>query len=873
MSLSSGSRLGSYEVVALLGEGGMGQVYRARDTRLNRTVAIKVLSPGIAAAPGFRERFAREARSLSAIEHPHICALYDIGREGDVDFLVMQYIDGDTLAERIARGPIPLNEALVLAAQIAAGLEAAHERGILHRDLKPSNIKLAADGHAKLVDFGLAKTLAAAGASDGTDASAIATTLSEPGLVLGSPGYMSPEQAMGKAVDRRTDVWAFGCVLYEMLTGRRAFGGGDVASTLAAVVASEPDWSRLPASTPARVRTLLRRCLSKDPSLRLRDMGDVRLELIDEEAEPAAPAGATTGRRGTATLAWSLAGIATLIAIGALLIRPHGDGSREAIRFSVVTNFSGIESQPALSPDGRSIVFVSNPGGQWDLHVALVAGGTAVRITNDPEIEGRPQWSPDGTHILFSRMNERGLTDLWVAPALGGPGRRIVENGSQPSWSPDGRSIAYTATGAIWICDSKGDNPRAVTRPELPLEHHQPAFSRDGRKLAFILRSTGPRGELTLLNLETGKITQLTDDGALAWSPVWSPDDKFIYFTSSRGGTMNVWKIPAASGRPEQITAGQGADIEIDLSADGKRLVYSSIRINVNLAEISLEPGTLGRRTLLTSDAARQELAPQYSPDGRRIAYLTNRTGAEREVVWAMDANGDNPVKIVEDDYTNVFPYWTPDGEHLVYFRRGGNPLARAKSMRHDHGLWQASLAGGTPQELPVAPWRSHWGDVGLDGRLVVQTSPDSGIVFDPRTGQRRAVAELPGAPSWSPDGHSIAFAVRPGVGKDSDEGLWVGDPFGDRRQVFRGWVVWFAWAGADEILALEGKPDFRGVLWRVATNGRREVALPEMVMYRRDFDSLISPVRFDVHPDGRRIVSEVFETLEADIGMIENVR
>jgi dipeptidyl aminopeptidase/acylaminoacyl peptidase len=401
----------------------------------------------------------------------------------------------------------------------------------------------------------------------------------------------------------------------------------------------------------------------------------------------------------------------------------------------------------------------------------------------------------------------------------------------------------------VWISGAKGDGPRAMTRPELPLEHHQPAFSRDGRRLAFIRRSTGPRGELILLNLETGRIRQLTDDGALAWSPVWSPDDKFIYFTSSRGGTMNVWKIRAASGRPEQITAGQGADMEIDLSADGKRLVYSSIRINVNLAEISLEPGTLGRRTWLTSDAARQELAPRYSPDGR-----------------TMDANGDNPLKIVEDDYLNVFPYWTPDGERLVYTRV-------TKSLRHDYQLCQASLAGGAPQELPVRPWRTHWGDVGTDGRLVVQTSPDSGIVFDPRTGQRRAVAELLGAPAWSLDGRSIAFMARPGVGKDSDEGLWVGDPFGDRRQVFRGWVVWFAWAGADEILVLEGKPDFKGVLWRVATNGRREVALPEMVMYRRDFDSLISPVRFDVHPDGRRIVSEAFESLEADIGMIENVR
>jgi Tol biopolymer transport system component len=869
MSLSSGSQLGPYEIVALLGAGGMGEVYRARDTRLDRTVAIKVLSPVIAAAPGFRERFAREARAISAIEHPHICTLFDVGREGEVDYLVMQYIEGETLAERIARSPIPVPEALALAEEIAAGLEAAHERGILHRDLKPSNIKLTPDGHARLLDFGLAKNLATAGATDGAPIpSTIATTLTGSGVVLGSAGYMSPEQTLGKAVDRRTDVWAFGCVLYEMLTGRRAFGGGDITSTLAAVVASEPDWGRLPVGTPARVRVLLRRCLRKDPARRLRDMGDARLELVDEEVDQPATAGAPTGagRRGNATLAWSLAGVATLIAIGALLTRPHGGGSREAMRFSVVTNFSGVESQPALSPDGRSVVFESNRGGQWDLHVALVAGGTAVRITNDPEIEARPRWSPDGTRILFARMNENGLTDLWIVPALGGPGRRIVVNGSQPAWSPDGRSIAYLASGGIWICDANGENPHAVTHPEPPLEHHQPAFSRDGRRLAFIRRSTGPRGELTILDLRAGTLKPLTDDGALAWSPVWSPDDKLIYFTSSRGGTMNVWKIPSASGKPEQITAGQGADMDIDLSADGKRLVYSSARSNINLAEISLEPGTLGRRTWLTSDAARLELGPRYSPDGRRIAYFTNRSGAEREAIWTMEANGDDPAKIVDDDYVNVFPYWTPDGEHLVY-NTSTNPI------RNDYRLRRVALAGGAPQELPVRPFRSLWGDVAPAGRLIIQTSLDAGEVYDSRTGQRRAVANLPSNPMWSRDGHSIAYAVRPGVGKDSETGLWVGDPFGDRRQVFRGWVVWFAWAGAAEILVLEGKPDFKGVLWRVATNGRREVALPEMAMNRREWESLIAPVRFDVHPDGRRIVAEAFESLEADIGMIENVR
>jgi eukaryotic-like serine/threonine-protein kinase len=866
MQLPSGSRLGPYEIADLIGIGGMGEVYRARDTRLGRTVAIKILSLKISTTPGFRERFASEARAVSSIEHPNICALYDIGREDGVDFLVMQYLDGETLAERLRRGPIAVPEALRLARQIANGLEAAHQRGILHRDLKPSNIKLTPDGNAKILDFGLAKTLSPP--SDPASPTAPMRALTETGLILGTAGYMSPEQTLGGVVDKRTDVWAFGCVLFEMLTARRAFEGGSTSQVLAAVVQRDPDWTALPAGTPPHVRSLLRRCLQKDPVRRTRDIGDVGLDLEDTPAVDANPPRIDRIpplRR--PSVAWSITALAAAILAVLLFTHPFGHQSHpSAMRFSSVTTFSGVEAQPALSPDGRSVAFVSNQGGQWDVYVGLVSGGNVVRITNDPEIEARPRWSPDGANVLFSRMNDQGLQDVWMVPALGGTARRLMDNAAQPAWSPDGRSIAYVSNGAIWICDATGENPHAVTRAEPPLAHNLPAFSHDGRKLVFVRRSDGPYGELAVVDLKTGSVRRLTRDGALAWSPVWSPDDKSIYFTSSRGGTMNIWKMSAGSGGLEQITAGQGADMEIDLSADGTRLVYSSFRTNLNLAELSLDPATLGQRKWLTSDAARSELSPRYSSDGRYIAYFSNRTGSEREAIWVMDADGENQIKLVEDDSVNVFPRWTADGQHLVY-------SSHTDKLEDPEVLRQVPVAGGAPRELPVRPWRALWGDVAPDGRLIYQTSQEQGEVYDPRTGKRQTVSNLPGFPFWSRDGRLIAYAVRPGLGKDSDVGLWVGDPFGPRQQVFQGWVLHFAWTSAGDILVLQGKADFKGILWRVDTQGDRQMVLPEVPVFRRDYEAVVSPMRFDVHPDGRRIVIEALELLEADIGMIDHVR
>ena len=686
--------------------------------------------------------------------------------------------------------------------------------------------------------------------------------------MVGTSHYMSPEQARGERVDRRTDVWAFGCVLYEMLSGRRAFDGHSLPDVMAAVVRGEPDWKGLPAATPARVRDVLRLCLRKDVSERLRDVGDARLQLEGVGPDEAAltAAGGERASLVARLIPWAVAA-AAVAALGFVLARPRGPRDRPAaeMRFSAVTNVSGVEAQPSFSPDGRSIAYVSNHGGQWDVYVGLVTGGSPVRVTNEPSLELRPRWSPDGSRIAFGRLDEKGLIDVWVTSALGGEARRIVPNARQPAWSPDGRQIAYSSGGILWLCDANGANPRAVTSAELPVGHYQPAFSRDGRSLAFVRRRDGPYSELAVADVATGSVRELTHDGALALSPVWSPDGRFVYWSSSRGGTLNVWKIAVDTGEPRRITAGVGDDAEIDLSADGKRLVFSSYRANVNLAEVRIQGKTKAALQWLTTDSARGEHGPMYSPDGRQIAYMSSRSGSEHESIWVMNADGSQPVRIVEDDRISVLPRWTPDSRDLVYVSRTPGMAGWKAELR------RLRVTGGAPEVLPIRPFVAAWGDVAPDGRLLVRTSASAAELIDPRSSERVKVPDVPSEPALSPDGRSVSYVVRPEEG-EGRAGLWAGPFDGQRLRVLPGWVAWSAWTSSGELLALAARPDLTSDLWRVSRDGRKSLVLHGVPLAFRHQVELNAITRFDAHPDGSRIVMEALESFEADISMIDNV-
>jgi len=883
MPLANGSRLGSYEILAGIGAGGMGEVYRARDSKLGRDVALKVLPEMFARDAERPSRFQREAKVLASLNHPNIAAIYGLEDSGATHALVMELVDGPTLADRIAAAPIPADEALRIARQIADALEYAHERGIVHRDLKPANIKVTADDSVKVLDFGLAKALEGDAASiDIANSPTITRMATQAGVLLGTAAYMSPEQAKAKPVDRRADIWAFGCVLYEMLTGKMAFSGETVTDTLAAVIKEEPDWSRLPVGTPARVRVLLQRCLQKDPRQRLRDIGDARISL-DEVIAGAAPEIASPvaepASRWTRVLPWAVAGslAAALIAV-AILWRSSLPATQSPMHFSAVTNFSGVQAQPAFSPDGHSIAFVSNRDGHFNVYVGLVHGGNLVQITNDPNLKSAPSWSPDGTTLAYARLNESGLWDIWEAPALGGTPRRIVLNAADPTWSPDGHSLAYfdPADGAIWMCGTSGENAHLAVPPwETGDWNTQPRFSPDGHKIAFAGRPSGgaPYGELAVGDISSRKVQVLTHDNALALSPAWSADGKFIYFASSRGGTMNIWKIAGTGGPPEQITAGEGDDADLDVSADGKRIVFGTLRQKVALAQLDLlaKPGAQATK-ILTTDVARNQFGPAYSPDGKSLAYFTNLKGAENEAIWVSSADGSNAEALVQDAQLNIYPVWAPDGKAVLYMSDAGGPAAVNWQIR------RVPIGGGAPETLADAA-TSFRADVGRDGRVLLFVQSEV-RVFDPRDGKTEMLGTLPAQPLsgvllWSPDERSVAYGIAPRQANDPDAGLWVTDFHSPPRQIFQGWLVWSSHGRGDEIDFLEGRPDLTAVLCKVKWDGQGLTRTPWTVpgLYYLNYFHTIIGNEFAASPDGRYLAFQTDQVLDENIGMIENVR
>ena len=539
MPLPPGTRLGPYEILTAIGAGGMGEVYRARDTKLNRDVALKVLPELVATDPDRHGRFRREAQVLAALNHPHIAGIYGFEDSNGTLALAMELVDGPTLADRIARGSIPLPEVLAIAKQLAEAVEAAHALGIIHRDLKPANIKVRNDGTVKVLDFGLARLADpnGSGSNIAGDANVTASpTITSPammtaaGVILGTAAYMSPEQARGMPVDTRADIWAFGCVLFELLTGRRAFAGQTVSDALAAILEREPEWSLLPGSTPAAVRRLLTRCLAKDPKRRLHSIADARLELDDALVEPlhhAANSGDSQSAR--RNIRWALALVATAMAAAATTwlagqrARPaDGSGPPAAATLERLTYDSGVTRMPALSPDGRLLAYASDRAGNSDLDIWVqqISGGSPLRLTDDPADDSTPDFSPDGSQVVF--RSERNGGGIYLVPALGGPARLIAPEGRRPRFSPDGSRIAY------WSGQFRGGGPGGGVA---------------GASRAYVVALSG------------GAPVRILSDFEVANDAVWSPDGRSLLVAGRRERTSQItdsfdWWLAPLDGNP-----------------------------------------------------------------------------------------------------------------------------------------------------------------------------------------------------------------------------------------------------------------------------------------------------------------------------------
>ncbi len=680
MTLVRGSRVGPYEIVAPLGAGGMGEVYRALDTRLGREVALKLLPGDFARDPERNARFQREAKLLAALSHPNVTVLYGLEDLHGQLALAMELVEGEGLDELVGRGALPLDLTVGIALQVAEALEAAHGKGIVHRDLKPANVRLRRDGTVKVLDFGLAKEVVAERAS--ASAATVSTPATRAGALLGTPGYMSPEQVRGLPVDPGTDVWALGCLLFEMLTGRRAFVGATFADKLAAVLGSEADLDALPEGTPGAITDLVRRCLAKDASARPASAGDVAAVLRS------------------------------------VLDRGQASGAAVTIsrRMRQVSFSDELEESPAFSPDGRRIAFTRDVAGLRRVVVLELATGLDMEVAGGSLDALRPTFTSDGRSLLFMRAKEAAKrlepadvfgsyegVDVVSLDLDSGRERVLIENAANPSPSPDGTRLAFDATwgGAprLWLSDLRGQNRRQITADHSEaVSHLRPRWAPDGRHIVFqsVERT---RFDVRVVDVGSQQLAWLTHDAIQDVAPSWCPTGRYIYFTSARGGGLNIWRVPvsaagAAAGPPQQITAGAGQDVDVTIAPGGRRIAFSILRQNADLWRLPLDPamGLAGGSPEKLIGSPREESRGAWSPDGRLVAFNSDRAGDMN--LWLLDTGSGALSQLTDGPGGDFQARFSPDGARLVYF-----------SSRAGHAdIWALDLATGRTSPLTDGP-------------------------------------------------------------------------------------------------------------------------------------------------------------------------
>jgi eukaryotic-like serine/threonine-protein kinase len=757
--LANGTRLGPYEITSLLGVGGMGEIYRARDSRLARDVAVKVLPAGLARNPERLARFEQEARAASALNHPHIVALYDVGRERGLAYIVTELLEGQTLAERIAQGPMPVRKALDYAVQAARGLAAAHERGIVHRDVKPANLFVTGDGQVKILDFGLAKLADPPSASPSG-----ATPATTPGVTMGTVGYMSPEQVRGEAADFRSDQFSLGCVLYELLSGEGAFRRPTGAQTMAAVIEDEPAplRERNP-RVPEPVAWIVERCLSKDSAERYAATRDLArdLELATRRfSEPRVESMKATPKLRRRTLYGAMLA-AALIALGAgavWLWRPRLPAV-PVVRF---LTYSGHDSSPAASPDGRMIAFSSSREGHRGIWIKQLGSGNEVPLTEGED--EYPRFSPDGSVILFARREGSHLS-LFRVPTVAGDARKLVDDALYGDFAPDGRIcfirqlLAPGETSSlVGLAASDGSEIRELARFPGALVH--PRWSPDGKTIAVTetpLQVGEPTATL-LIDPAIGRARRLSlPTAAGVWRPgslVWTSPHEFLYsqpesvvgFQSGSSSRILLQNIRSKAAR--EVLWNPATILMIDVLGPG-RLVFEARSLRQNLREFRLRSTAAGTEQWVTRGNS-TDRQPVYSPDGEWLVFSSNRAG--HLDLWALSRQSGAVRRLTDDEAEDWDPGFTKDGRLLWSSNRGGH-FEIWRSEADGTGALQLSK-DGVDAENPMATPDGKW-------ILYASANPASrGIVRMRPDGSERTVL-IPGnmiLPELSPDGRYVAF-------------------------------------------------------------------------------------------------------------------
>ena len=817
-----GTSLSHYEILATLGVGGMGVVYKARDTRLNRLAAIKILK-NATADEECRRRFSQEATAASALNHPGIITIYDIARHGDVEFIAMEYVQGQTIEELIAQRALSLATALDYAIQAARALAKAHMAGIIHRDLKPSNIMVTADGLVKILDFGVAKLvgqseieLDAHGATVTQTVAAMGATLTNEGRIVGTFAYMSPEQASGEKVDARSDIFSFGSVLYEMVTGSRAFAAGSSISTVSAVVHQEPrPAGEINAHVPRELERIIARCLRKDPARRFQHLDDVAVELEEVRLETGTR---TSGAPAAAPRRHKRLGIAAAATVAVLAgtlwaLWPVPEAPRPALSISKLTSFPGDEGFPAFSPDGNQVAFAWNGEHRdnADIYIKRIDADTPLRLTTDPAEDVAPAWSPDGSRLAFVRRTE-SATAIYLSAPVPGAERKLVEYTPNMlgfpafptrsyglAWSPDGRSILVAAR-------TSGDRPTAIlafpadggdVRTVMSLRKGEgeflfPTISPDGRFLAYTLCTQGCDiyvQELQPSLVPDGQPRRLTHQfGPPMYGVAWAPDGESVVY-GSYIGSFNIWRVSITNPTPELLELGIGP-MRPAMARTGNRLAFVSMGTDADVWKF--EAGA-GPTPIVSSNLV--DLDPQLSPDGRRIALASERTGKSREI-WIANVDGTGAVRITDTaGKLQGTPRWSPDGRWIAY---------DVLEQSGEYGIYVLDAAGGSPRPLTA----------------------------------RGSI------PSWSRDGKSIYFRSN----RSGRDAVWrIPAAGGTPEQVVEaGHAAWESWDGTRLYYSRGG-----ALYSRALTGGPEQQVLSSIL--DREFFPAKSGIFYAVKPDAKR--------------------
>ena len=903
-----GQTLGHFEILEKLGEGGMGVVYKAWDAHLDRPVALKLLRRDEGTDHDHHVRFVQEARTASALNHPAIVTVHDIAQHDGVDFIVMEFVAGQTLDRVISRRGLSLNDTIEYGIQIADALAAAHAAGIVHRDLKPSNVIVTEGGRVRILDFGLAKLIdrPALGASAEGPTRAHAAQLTAQGMIVGTVAYMSPEQAEGKVVDARTDIFSFGSMLYEMVTGQRAFHGDSPLSTLTAVLREEPKaLSHIRADVPQELERVITRCLRKDRGRRWQAMSDIRVALqeLKEEADSGVQAAGAAPLSRPRRALMAVAVLSLVVVAGAMGVLVWRNRSAAATGpasppFTAIplTTYPGREQQPTFSPDGNSVAFTWNGETEdnWDIWVKLIGSGSPQRLTSNPAIELSPAWSPDGRSIAFGRVRDDLRVAILVVPSRGGPEREVLETprsgglgrGQILAWSADSRFLVVATSPSaaepvvLTAVDVATGATRPITRrsPDFEIDF-LPAISPDGRNLAFARQRRGLRtGELYVQTLSSGfeplgEPRHVAGRRAIYHGVAWSATGRDVIVSSGNSGNVALWRIPLE--HPEQLERLSPFGDESRqpaMAAEQGHLAFTRASWDENTYRVTLSgSGQATGAPVRVIGSTRSELNAQFSPDGSRIVFESMRSGTQE--LWVADQDGRNALQLTSfNGRLGGTPAWSPDGQSIAF------------DLRNEDGrgdVYVMAARGGAPVRLTNHPADDLVPSWSRDGRSIYFGSTRSGRYeiwrMSARGGEPAQVTRRGGTyAKESIDGKYLYYG-RTGPGT----GLWrVPVTGGEEVEVVPRLASYGNFAVASDGLYFEARlpgnplghtPDFTPFT-------RLEAAIDYFSFATGRISRVLALDRhaghgFDLSPDKRTLMFAQMDSFTEDLMLVENFR